>query len=303
MTIADRPMRRGGTRGPEGRCGPVRGRSGPRPSPPPRTWGPFHRGVTGFQATGRRRAERSGRGGAARMRRLAGRRRPVRPRRGRQPPAAGEGAASGPLRLWFRRTLAGLALRCGLVWFGFVFSSHTSSGHLCGPFETQREDETVSPNFAPARRSECCRDGVSPPSRQSPGETRRRCLVPVPHTHLCAHTSCIYLFAILFVYFKQFPRLAAGYFAWLCGGGCRCGGGRQAGVPTNGRRGAAEGGEGRGLEPGAAPGPGTGATGRGRPVGAAGWPSATAPGGQRRPRHGPARELPVGAAAGLAAGR
>ena len=48
-----------GTRGhtgacgpPEGRCGPVWDRSGPRPSPPPRTGGRRHRGVTGFQATG-----------------------------------------------------------------------------------------------------------------------------------------------------------------------------------------------------------------------------------------------------------
>lgn len=76
---------------------------------------------------------------------------------------------------------------------------------------------------------------------------------------------------------------------------------RRGGVPAAGR--ALRGRGGRGLRPAAAPGPGTGATGRGGPVGAAGWPGPTSPGGWRRPRHDPARALPVGAAAGLAAGR
>lgn len=79
----------------------------------------------------------------------------------------------------------------------------------------------------------------------------------------------------------------------------------EEGVPAHGRGlrqgpGEERGSKGRGLPRAAAPGAGTGATGRGGAVGAAGWPVATAPGGRRRPRHGPVRALRADVAAGLA---
>lgn len=76
-----------------------------------------------------------------------------------------------------------------------------------------------------------------------------------------------------------------------------------AGAEEAGREAYLRAGAGGPQREGTAAGPGTGATGRGGPVGAAGWPGATSQGGRRRQRHDPARELPVGSAAGLAAGR